>query len=230
MFSSLGGLWHWITENATVFSGLTSVGMLLIWAIYLQLMLHNFRMQRRPQIIINRGKGRDINSVCLFSNMSQQSVFIDLVMARIKTSDTQWYCDVTDIVDEAGKAVNIASNEDGTDVGLHDFTRQGPMKPGDYLDAGTFGNMSRQVGLSQGLELNEHHDIAGESKLISIEISLIATFGAEKHPIGARRAFHMERAEDGRILLSPETTHTEQFKTRRQRRTLRRWRRELGQL
>lgn len=138
MFSSLGGLWHWITENATVFSGLTSVGMLLIWAIYLQLMLHNFRMQRRPQIIINRGKGRDINSVCLFSNMSQQSVFIDLVMARLRSSEEQWYCDVTDIVDEAGKAVDIDPPDNGTDVGLHDFTRQGPMKPGDYLEAGTF--------------------------------------------------------------------------------------------
>lgn len=227
MFASLDALWQWITENASTFSGITSVGMLIIWAIYLQLLLHNFRMQRRPQIIINRGKGRDINSVCLFSNMSKQSVFIDLVMARITTSKRQWLCNVTDIVDDTGQPVSIDRHDKGRDINLHEFTRQGPMVSGDYMEAGTFGNMIRQAGFAGGIEFDENHDIAGEDELVSIEIGLIATFGAEKHQIGARRTFYIQKADDGRVLLVPDDARTQQFKTRRQRRTLQRWRREL---
>ncbi|REC94836.1 hypothetical protein [Kushneria indalinina] len=231
MFSSLNGLWQWIIENASTFSGITSVGMLIIWATYLQLLLHNFRMQRRPQIIINRGKGRDINSVCLLSNMSKQSVFIDLVMVRITTSQTQWLCNVTDVVDESGKPLEIVRQEEGVDASLNEFTRQGPMVSGDYMEAGTFGNMIRQAGISQGIEFDDRYDIAGEDELVSIEVSLIAVFGAEGHQIGARRTFYIEKADDdGRILLIPDDTRTQQFKTRRQRRTLQRWRSELEEV
>lgn len=227
MLSSLSSLWQWVTENADTFSGITSVGMLVIWAVYLQLLLHNFRMQRRSQIIINRGKGRDINSVCLFSNMSKQSVFIDLVMVRVTTSNMQWICNVTDVVDDSGRPVNINRQDEGRDINLHEFTRQGPMVSGDYMEAGTFGNMIRQAGFAQGIEFDEHNDIAGDDALVSIEISLIAIFGAEKHQIGARRTFHIQSADDGRMLLIPDDARTEQFKTRRHRRTLQRWRREL---
>ncbi|WP_456269164.1 hypothetical protein M1D97_02450 [Kushneria sp. AK178] len=228
MFSSLDGLWQWTTENASTFSGITSVGMLIIWATYLQLLLHNFRLQRRSQIIINRGKGRDINSVCLFSNMSQQSVFIDLVMVRVTTSKTQWVCNVTDIVDNTGKPVAIVRQEEGVDANLNEFTRQGPMVSGGHMEAGTFGNMIRQAGMAQGVELDENYDIAGEDELVAIEISLIAIFGSESHQVGARRTFYIKKSDDdGRVLLVPDDARTEQYRQRRQRRTLQRWRREL---
>lgn len=228
MFSSLSGLWQWITENASTFSGITSVGMLIIWATYLQLLLHNFRMQRRSQIIINRGKGRDIHSVCLFSNMSQQSVFIDLVMARITTSNTQWVCNITDVVDDTGKPLAIVRQEEGVDASLNEFTRQGPMVSGGYREAGTFANMIHQAGMAQNVEFDEHFDIAGDDALVSIEIRLIAIFGSESHQVGACRTFYAEKSdEDGRILLIPDSSETQQLRKRSSRRTLQRWRREL---
>ncbi|WP_438764883.1 hypothetical protein [Kushneria sp. TE3] len=227
MFSSLDDLWQWTTENASVFSGLSSVGMLIIWAAYLQLLLHNFRMQRRSQIIINRGKGRDINSVCLLSNMSKQSVFIDLVMMRITTSQRQWLCNVTDVVDNTGQPVAIVRQNEGVDASLQEFTRQGPMVSGGYMEVGTFGNMVRQACFEQGLELDERYDIAGEEELACIEVSLIAIFGSESHQVGARRTFHIEKGEEGPILLIPDDARTEQFRKRRQRRTLQHWRQEL---
>lgn len=228
MLSSLSSLWQWVTENADTFSGITSVGMLVIWAVYLQLLLHNFRMQRRSQIIINRGKGRDINSVCLFSNMSKQSVFIDLVMVRVTTSNMQWICNVTDIVDNSGEPIDIARQEDGTDANLNEFTRQGPMVSGSYMEVGTFGNMIRQAGMAEGVELDENYDIAGDETLVSLEVRLIAIFGSETHQIGASRTFYVEKSdEDGRVLLIPENAQTQQFRKRKRRRILQRWRREL---
>ncbi|MFC0338207.1 hypothetical protein SAMN05421848_2426 [Kushneria avicenniae] len=228
MFSSLDSLWQWITENASTFSAITSVGMLIIWATYLQLLLHNFRMQRRSQIIINRGKGRDINSICLFSNMSRQSVFIDLVMARVTTSNAQWVCNITDVVDDTGKPLAIVRQEEGVDASLNEFTRQGPMVSGGYSEVGTFANMIHQAGMTQGIEFDEHFDIAGDGALVSIEIRLIAIFGSETHQVGASRTFYVEKSdEDGRLLLIPENTRTQQLRKRKQRHILQHWRHEL---
>lgn len=136
MLDYLSGIWSWTQGNATVFSALTSVGMLLIWGVYLQLLFHNFRMQRRPQVIINHGYGRGLDSRCIISNMSQKAVFIDTVMVEVVTDRTSYKGDVTDTIDDA-----IAQNPRK----LRQVTRQGPLGSGEYMDAGRFRSMLASV-------------------------------------------------------------------------------------
>ncbi|GHC34251.1 hypothetical protein GCM10010082_31190 [Kushneria pakistanensis] len=215
-------LWDWIQENATVFSGLTSVGMLLIWGVYLQLLLHNFRMQRRPQIIINHGYGRGIDSRCIVSNMSQSAVFIDSIIVKLETSDGQYVTDVTDTVDEEGE-----SSKDVNVKELRQVTRQGPLGSGEYMNAGTFRTLLQKVASEHGIGLDESCRPTGEEGFSNVEIRLIMIFGAEKSPIGASRRFHMKYDENKKLSLIPETIGTQQLGKRRQRLKVRRWQRDL---
>ncbi|OHV09690.1 hypothetical protein [Kushneria phosphatilytica] len=228
MWSWIDTVWSWITANATVFSGLTSVGMLLIWGIYLQLILHNFRMQRRPQIIINRGRGRDINSLCLISNMSQEAVFIETIFAQLETSRGSWFIDITDIVDEhAGR--HDQQNQTGADThSLSQMTHQGPLNKGQYMESGTFGLLIRRIAETNGLELNETcRPRPTDVELYSLSICLIAVFGNEKRPIGARRRFRLIDDEQGRLSLIPDEPGTRQLNSRRHRLEIRRWQQAL---
>ncbi|RKQ95730.1 hypothetical protein C7446_3245 [Kushneria sinocarnis] len=226
MFAWPVSLWEWITANAAVFSGIVSFGMLLIWGIYLQLLLHNFRMQQSPRIVINRGRGRDVNSLCLISNMSVQAIFVEAVVARLETSHGTWFSDVTDVLDQQGESSSrdIGSGEHQ----LARVTRQGPLKSGEYMEAGMFGDMLQQVAHEQGIQLDEDYKSGEEQlELRSLEIGLIAVFGSENGPIGARRVFDLELDDNHRLLLKPRDLTTKQLRSRRARKEIKRWQKVL---
>ncbi|RKQ96344.1 hypothetical protein C7446_2936 [Kushneria sinocarnis] len=231
MFNWIGVSWQWLTANAALFSALCSFGMFIIWFVYLQLLLHNFRMQRKPQIIINRGRGRDVDSLCLISNMSQEAVFVETIFAQLETSDGVWFGDITDTVDQQHSEDDQRqqdSSQTETPYPLSRMTRQGPLNKGQYMEGGSFGTLIREVAGTHGLELDESCNVVkGETKLQGIEIRLIAIFGSEKRPVGARRHFELRQEDDGRISVVPGQITTQQLNTRRQQLELRRWRRML---
>ncbi|OHV07560.1 hypothetical protein [Kushneria phosphatilytica] len=218
--------WSWLTANAAVFSGIVSFGMLLIWGIYLQLLLHNFRVQQSPRIVINRGRGRDINSLCLISNMSVQAIFVEAVVVQLETSHGTWFSDVTDVLDQQGESSSrdISSSEHH----LARVTRQGPLKSGDYMEAGMFGDLIQQVAREQGIHLDEKYT-SNEQKLElrSLEIGLIAVFGSENGPIGAQRIFDLELDDNQQLLLKPRKLTTKQLYSRRSRMKIKRWQKVL---
>ncbi|MCM2130272.1 hypothetical protein [Larsenimonas rhizosphaerae] len=218
-------LWDWIQANATVFSALTSVGMLIIWGVYLQLLLHNFRMQRRPQIIINRGHGRDLDSRCLVSNMSQSSVFVETVIACLITNKNSYCRDITDEVNEAGnederlRELSQAERQSGR------WTRQGPLDTAEYMEGGSFRSFIECICLQHDLATNDNGlPSLEEETLEAIEIRVIGFFGPDPKPIGASRRFNISVDDDsGLIRLIPATNYTPQSSKRRHRRMLRRW-------
>lgn len=74
---------EWVMENQQLITLLISASTLLVWVFYAQLLLLNFRRQRKPSLIINRGAGRGLGSLCLISNMSADPMFISqLVVCR----------------------------------------------------------------------------------------------------------------------------------------------------
>ncbi|OHV09933.1 hypothetical protein [Kushneria phosphatilytica] len=231
MFEWIGVSWQWLTTNASLFSAICTFGMFVIWFVYLQLLLHNFRMQRKPQIIINRGRGRDTDSLCLISNMSQEAVFVETIFAQLETSEGVWFGDITDVVDKQhSEGDQRQQNSDQTDTPypLSRMTRQGPLNKGQYMEGGSFGSLIREVAGMHDLELDDDCNVTNRDiTLQGIEIRLIAIFGSEKRPVGARRHFELKKDDNGRISVLPGQITTEQLNTRRQQLELRRWRRML---
>jgi len=106
------------------------------WFTHAQLLYLGFRRQRSPRLIINRGRNKDINALCLISNMSAESVFIEYIIAELETSASTITMDVTDFELEYlesgdssdGQSDQAAGNQ--RPLNASENTRQGPIQPG----------------------------------------------------------------------------------------------------
>ena len=111
-----------MAANADVLGLLISFCTLLIWAVYAQLLYAGFRRQRQPSLMLNRGHGRGLDALCVVGNMSAESIFVQYVVAELKTARGTIYMDITDrrTLDDGG-----GSGNDGDGEGKGGRERQG---------------------------------------------------------------------------------------------------------
>ncbi|MFK4136734.1 hypothetical protein ACI2KR_31375 [Pseudomonas luteola] len=210
----------WLRENRDLLTLLISACTLLVWIFYAQLLLSSFKRQRRPRLVINRGAGKGVGSLCLLSNLSAEPIFIHQLIVRLHTSRGVLKADVTDVRE---------SSEGNIDPGLelNKATRQGPLRTGDFTHIGTFQGLIRRVATTHGLELKGLHPPEGWA-FTGIEVCAVAYYGSDKQPIGVRRRFRLGPSEEHYCALIAESRQTEQLTSRRQRRLVRKhWMAEL---
>ena len=71
-------------------SAIASVLTLFVWVFYAQLLYNGYVRQRRPRIIINRGKGvEEAEALCLISNMSNEAIYIQHLVAVLHAQKIQ---------------------------------------------------------------------------------------------------------------------------------------------
>ena len=206
---------EWIMNNQQLISLLISTSTLLVWVFYAQLLLLNFRRQRKPSLIINRGAGKGLGALCLISNMSAEPMFINQLVVSVDTSRGPLQLDVTDIWQSM-------DGDAAPDLVIHQTTHQGPLRSGEFIHIGTFQSMLRRVAELNGIELIDHRPV-GDWEFRSMEIRAVAFYGPERHPIGVLRRFHLRDAAEAECRLAPETPFTRQLISRKDRREVRRW-------
>lgn len=204
-------MWQWINENAQALSFFTSVGTLLVWLFYAQLLFSGFKRQRQPRLLINQGWGTQIDSVCLISNMSHEPVYIQCLVLTLATSNGEYSSFVTDL------------DTDQTDQDEHrieHISRQGPLGSGCYMNLGRFRLLVRQAARQSGLSESDDNPIYA-LQLNSITVTVITNYGPESKAIGSERRF-LIRGENNE-LLRPATIDTPRVSNRAARRELERW-------
>lgn len=210
-------MFEWLKDNFQLVSLAISASTLLVWVFYAQLLLLNFRRQRKASLIINRGAGKGLSSLCLISNMSAEPMFINQLVVCIETSKGALEVDVTDIRhsidDEAGAS---------PDLMIQQATHQGPLRSGEFIHIGTFQGMLRRVAELHNIEINGHKPV-GDMQFHVLEIRAVAFYGPERHPIGVLRRFRLYERGDPDCALIPESPFTRQLLSRRGRRQARRW-------
>lgn len=212
---------EWISNNSDSISAIASVLTLFVWVFYAQLLYANFSRQRRPRIIINRGSGKHIHSLCLISNMSQESIYVQHIVAVLETSDKAVRLDVSDFQQSEHDTQKPESET------VNYSTHQGPLGSGDYLHVGTFSDLILRVARTRGIELDGNHP-RGDLDFEALEIRLIGVYGPEDAPIGARRRFMLEASGKDDYTIMPESLDTERMDSIRQRRLVKKWMRELS--
>ncbi len=216
----------WISQHHDSLTALTSIGTLLIWLVYAQLLYKGYRRQRRPRLIINRGKRKDINALCIISNMGAEPVFIEYIVAELETSRGSIVMDVTDFergyferdYDDRGEG-DEQNEPDEVPDRVRDNTRQGPVQPGDFLHIGTFQNIVRRMARHAKIEMQGFRP-AGDLEFERLTIQLIGIYGPEDLPMGAERSFTLH-ASGEQCDLAPLTWDTKHKNSRRQRHRLR---------
>lgn len=214
----------WIAEHQKTLSVIASFSSVLIWLVYAQLLYLSFRRQRSSRLIINRGRNKDINALCLISNMSAESVFIQYIIADLHTSEGTITMDVTDFEQEYSQGdenPEKRSNNAGSPSGVIDAsenTRQGPIKPGGFSHIGTFSELIERLARDEGIKMNGHMP-KGDLEFTHIKLRLIGIYGPENKPIGAERGFDLTYNEE-QFSLKPSSWDTKQLTSMRQRRKL----------
>lgn len=216
-------MYEWIAEHHKVLSVCASFASVTIWLVYAQLLYLGFRRQRSPRLIINRGRNKNINALCLISNMSAESVFIEYIIAELETSEGAITMDVTDFEQEynegdeddeqrnsSAKSLSLAATEN---------TRQGPIEPGGFLHIGTFCELIQRLARDEGIQMNGSVP-QGDLEFTRLTLRLIGIYGPENMPVGAERSFDLKIGER-HFGLSPASWDTKQLASMRQRRKLR---------
>ncbi|MHB0776095.1 hypothetical protein [Halomonas sp. WWR20] len=205
---------EWLNSNSGALNAISGFLTLLVWLFYAQLLYLNFARQRRPRLLINRGRTKDINALCLISNMSSEAIYISHIIAVLHTSDGDYAQDLVDF-EQPGEV-----NKGAT---LSEATRQGPLASGDYSQIGSFGHIIERVANANHIRLDGYR-YAGEMQVESLEIRLVAIYGSEDKPIGAHRSFNLvPEKESDEINLVPADFDTARLPALGRRRTIEKW-------
>ncbi|NIZ11050.1 hypothetical protein HCZ97_16670 [Pseudooceanicola sp. HF7] len=195
-------MWNWINEYSAGLSVLLSVGTLLVWIAYFQILLGSYTRQRRTKILINRGAGRGIESRCLISNMGAEPLYILTVIGVLSDDEGRIEADITDR--DSSEVKDVKSVREGTS--------QGPLMSGEFMDIGRFSEL-----MARCARRNQRETDGIESRFDGLEIVVIGAYGAEDLSVGARRCFTLHGGDTAKELV-PDSVSTHQMRSRRERR------------
>ncbi len=201
-------MFGWLSQHSDILSIFTTVGSIIIWLGFSQYLYMEMRRHRHPRLLINVGKRKDIHALCIISNMSDEPVMIEYLIAELETSQ--------------GK---ITQEISGTVVSLSN-SQQGPLGPDDFFHIGTFNRIIRHLADGAGIEMDGHRP-EGDVSFRSLTIRLVGVFGPESLPIAAHRCFRL-KPEEEYCVLSPATPDTPQLTKRWQRHRVRKWIEEIN--
>lgn len=221
-------MFEWLFRHGDDVSVLTDIGTLIVWLVYAQLLYFSFRRQRRPRLLINRGRKKDIDALCIISNMSAEPVFIQHIIAELETSRGTVRVDVTDSTESYTEKENENSDstcaKDPSPI-VRDGSHQGPVGPGNFVHIDSFGALTRRLAHDGGFEM-EGYRLLQDVIFRTLIIRIICIYGSEDQPIGAERRFEFIDHQPGCGLV-PSTWDTKRLSSPWQRRRLRR---EIQQL
>lgn len=168
-------MWSFVSDNSGALNVVLNALMLVVWALYFQLLLSNFRRQRRARILINRGAGQTLDALCVVSNMSPEAIYLQTLLVRIGSDGKRRECSLSDL--------DSLAKEPDNDPRSSWF--QGPIDPGGYLVLGSFGTLL-QMAAENG---TPGDDVLDLEAIEEFDITAVAVHGPDDYPVAARRRF-----------------------------------------
>lgn len=194
----------WLNQNSQLINVFINGGMLCVWLLYAHLLLSSYRRQRRPRVLINQIKGFDLASELLVCNMSEESIFIQGLLAVVET-------DSGSVTTRTLTDVDLHNDEDHAGE-TQRVTTQGPLAAGSYMRLGSFEQLGNWIA-SQACDVSDWK---------ALELRLIFIYGSEDHPLGVRRRFTLQ-GKHNNLEVIPESMDSERLTSRRQRKQVQQW-------
>lgn len=186
----------WIIQHAAFLSFIANALMLGVWVAYLHLFWRSYRRQLRATVVVSRGAGAGLDSLCLVSNMSAEPIFIEGMIVIAERDGERRGAAVTNLSDIIEDAAHVRRP-----------AREGPLKPGEYVTVGTFRDL---LGLAD--------PAAGDPpQTEALEIWIVADFSSEADLVFARRRFRIA-ARGERLVLRPDGLETRRITRAAERR------------
>ena len=211
---------EWLSSNKEWIAPATSIGTLLVWLFYAQLLYSGYSRQTRPRILINKGVGEEgLDSPCLICNMSQEAIFIYFILVYLDNSKDPVLVPVTDCEEKA-------MNDDSSPLGSR--TRQGPLESGKCLELLSFRIILERAAAHAGIELENGRPVDPKVELGSIEFHVVCIYGSDDYPFGAVRKFNLEFDDEKTPTVVAATIDTQRRTSWRYKRKIRYWLQQNG--
>ncbi|SHE52877.1 hypothetical protein SAMN02745148_00539 [Modicisalibacter ilicicola DSM 19980] len=219
-------MFDWLSRHSDLLTIFTNTASIIVWLGFSQALYMEMRRRRHPRLLINSGKKKDTSALCIISNMSDEPVFIEYIIAELDTSRGVIRMDVTDYDqsytpgdEDQGYAAG-ADRREPADLDPNN-DHQGPLDVDDFIHIGTFDRVIRRLAREAGIEM-EGHRPAGDLHFRSLTIRLIGIYGPESLPIGAERRFKLTHKYHY-CALRPASADTRRLASRWQRHKVRKW-------
>lgn len=210
----------WLSENKEWIAPATSIGTLLVWVFYAQLLYSGYSRQTRPRLLINKGVGEEgLDSPCLICNMSQEAIYIYFILVHLENSESPVLVPVTDCEERA--------ISDGT-TPLGSRTRQGPLEPGKCLELLSFRIILERAADQAGIELEDGRPVDPDVEIGALEFHVVCIYGSDDYPFGAVRKFNLNLNDAEAASITPDTIDTQRKTSWRYKRKIRRWLQHQG--
>lgn len=184
-------MWSWVTDNSDTINVVLNAAMLFVWLGYFHLLHVTFKKQNRPNILINRGAGEDLESRCIVANMSPSPIYVQAVKVEVTVGEQKFSRVVSDTEKlHEGKSARMAI----------ETTAQGPVAEGDLLDLGKFSRLIEMV--LQTIPPDKRP--ASPEEVDEMEVTVFAVYTARNDLVGASRRFRLEKKGEA-VSLIPTT-------------------------
>ncbi|MFV8571276.1 hypothetical protein ACNQ6O_08720 [Marinobacter sp. SBS5] len=214
------GVTEWFGANAQWISPVTSIGTMMIWIFYAQLLYSSYARQTRARILINRAVGDEgMDSPCLVCNMSSESVYVYFVMVRVETTDGDFFVPATD----CGHA---SAERDHAD--LKTRTHQGPLESGSCMQLCSFKETLDRAAWLASAPIKDGRPTTPEVDLTAMEYHVVCIYGSDKRPFGAIRRFEIKRDDSDQYSLVATTTDTQKRSSLRYQKQISQWLQKHG--
>lgn len=206
-------IYEWLSNYSGALRALSNTGYFLLWGVFLQLMYLMFRRKRLTRLLINRGKSKDMEALCIISNMSAEPIFVEYIIAELETSQGSIVLDVTDQDREYSEEEEDSESEQNN-------ARYGPLESSGFLHIGSFAKLVERLAQAGEIDMQAGRP-RGDVKLQGLILRVIGVHGPEDNPVGAERRFAFVDTPSG-YTLAPQLGDTKQLASRKQRRQLKR--------
>ncbi|MBO9469120.1 hypothetical protein J7355_03310 [Endozoicomonas sp. G2_2] len=204
-------MWQFVIEHAAALTVIVTGLTLIVWTVYGQLMSANQKRQQKPRLFIKQGDGTGLDSMCLFSNMGKEFVYLRGVFVNLHTQDGDQFCEL----------VEKEWDTDGAGCTAEEIG-QGPVESSQQVALGPFYRLVREAARKAGFDASaeSERDDALWRQIRAFEVTAIVTVGPYEQTIGAERSFSVDHAN---ARLVPDSAGTTLRCSRRDARTLRRY-------
>lgn len=193
-------MFAWLSQYSEVLKVFTGVGTIVLWSYFSAVLYARFRRYRTPRLLINKGIGKlDFDSPCLVCNMGEQAVFLQSIIAEVRTSEGSY----------SGAATN--SEETGTDSSANNTaapvyrSRQGPLDSGHCIDVGSFRYLAERAARVGGLTASGSLLYDVDVTISFLRLTAIAIYGPDSRPFYAERTFTVSRNKENILQIKPKT-------------------------
>lgn len=184
-----------------------SLLMVLVWVVYLQLFLKEYKAKRQVNAFFTMENGYDLNALCVLTNMSERPVTISSVYAVYHSRDKGYEpggleraVEITDFGIQYSSPPNQAQDR-REERAVYPYIAQGPLRDGDFLDLGSFKNLlARASAGAPRRDLVKSVSLPELPSQARLEIKAIVFYSLSKRPaLISRDYLIIKRKKDWRV-------------------------------